>query len=55
MNAPTHFTIRNELLSVGKKLVLLEDGKEIYTVCKFNDFVFEIYFGLRRLNMMFLI
>jgi hypothetical protein len=34
---------------------LLEDGKEIYTVCKFNDFVFEIYIVLCRLNMIFLI
>jgi len=31
-NSPTHFTVRNQLLSVGKKLVLLEDGKERYTV-----------------------
>jgi len=31
-NAATHFSIKNELLSVGKKLILLEDGKERYIV-----------------------
>jgi uncharacterized protein YxjI len=31
-NAPTKFTIRNELFKVGKKLILLEDGRERYTV-----------------------
>ncbi|UJR35816.1 hypothetical protein I4U23_028563 [Adineta vaga] len=31
-NAPTKFSVRNELFSVGKKLYLLEDGKERYSV-----------------------
>jgi uncharacterized protein YxjI len=31
-NAPLQFSTRNELLSVGKKLTLLEGGKERYTV-----------------------
>ena len=31
-NAPNKYTVRDELLSVGKKLYLLEDGKERYSV-----------------------
>jgi len=31
-NAPTKFSVKNELLSVGKKLILLEDNKERYIV-----------------------
>ncbi|CAF1644877.1 unnamed protein product [Adineta ricciae] len=31
-NAPIKYTVRDELLSVGKKLYLLEDGKERYSV-----------------------
>jgi len=31
-NTAKRFSIRNELFSVGKKLILLEDGKERYTV-----------------------
>jgi len=31
-NAASRFSIKNELFSIGKKLVLLEDGKERYTV-----------------------
>jgi len=31
-NAPTKFTIQNELFNLGKKLILLEDNKERYTV-----------------------
>ena len=33
-NAPNKYTVRDELLSVGKKLFLLEDGKERYSVCE---------------------
>ena len=31
-NAASRFTIRNELFSIGKKLYLLEDGKERFAV-----------------------
>ncbi len=29
---PTRYTIQNELLSVGKKLVLLEKGQPLYEI-----------------------
>ena len=37
-NAPTKFSVRNELFSIGKKLMLLEDGKDLYTVSEFCPF-----------------
>jgi len=32
INAPSTFSIKNELFSIGKKLILLENGKELYVV-----------------------
>jgi hypothetical protein len=39
-NAKSKYTIRNELFHVGKKLTLLEDGKEIFIVCRLNYLLF---------------
>lgn len=38
-NSRSEFTIRNELFSIGKKLILLQDGKERYIVNRFNCFL----------------
>ena len=36
-NAPEKFTIRNELFNVGKKLILLENNQERYTVSSISS------------------
>ena len=36
-NSAARFTVRNELFSIGKKLTLLENGKDLYTVSRFSS------------------